>query len=109
MPTFHFMQTAKICKAEGAAEVGTFSTDLTSAAARETLISDINNAHGHIDVLVRHHSRKIDVIVATSTPSKPLCLSWSPLQPNTSRNCIALLLRHGMCDISFMMSVYMHG
>lgn len=63
------MQTAKICKAEGATEVGTFSTDLTSAAARETLISDICSAHGHIDVLVSHDSRKIDFIVATWIPA----------------------------------------
>lgn len=47
-------ETAKICRAEGAIEVGTFSLDLTSAASREKLVADITSAHGQIDVLVNN-------------------------------------------------------
>lgn len=34
--------------------MSTFSSDLTSAAAREKLVQDINSAHGPIDVLVNN-------------------------------------------------------
>jgi hypothetical protein len=52
------LQTAESCTSAGATEVSTFSSDLTSGAAREKLIADITASHGHIDVLVRPLSQK---------------------------------------------------
>lgn len=48
------LETAESCTSAGATEVSTFSSDLTSGAAREKLIADITASHGHIDVLVNN-------------------------------------------------------